>query len=39
MVKWVLVLVLGVVAVGSIGCHASGHADDTGVGAHVGPNH
>lgn len=39
MVKLFLVLALGVLAAGVVGCHAEGHADDSGVGAHVGPNH
>jgi hypothetical protein len=38
MAKWMLILTLGVLAAGIVGCHAEGHADDSGVGAHVGPN-
>lgn len=38
MVKWMLVLVFGVMVAGLAGCHASGHADDSGVGASVSPH-
>jgi hypothetical protein len=39
MVKCIAILLLGVLALGVVGCHASGHADDTGVGANISPNH
>jgi hypothetical protein len=37
MSKLLLVLVLGLTVAGVVGCHASGHADDSGVGANVSP--
>lgn len=40
MVKLMLgLVVLGLMVAGVSGCHASGHADDSGVGANISPNH